>query len=413
MKKLLLIAAICCFAFTAKAYDFSAVYEGKTLYYKILSETRVEVCSESNLATPYISGVVVIPANVTHGSNTYTVVSVGANAFGYCSGLTSITMPNSVKSIGNLAFYKCSGLTSCTLSNALTFIGNGAFMECSVLSAIAIPNSVTFLGESAFSDCTGLTSAVLSNALTNIETTLFFRCSSLVSITIPNSVVTIGERSFSDCSGLTSLSLSNSLTTIEDEAFFGCSGLTSITIPNSITTLGLYCFRNCSGLTSIFLPNSITSFGVRSFAIDNQLTSHLEEITVAWETPFQLLPSMAVFGGHTPSNITLKVPIGSGALYQTAMIWKDFNIEETNVLVFPISSKTAEVILCPNPVKDMLHIQTAQTIEKIAIYDLNGRLLQQIPHYNGAISVADLSTGLYFVRVTTPEGATTLKFTKN
>ena len=35
------------------------------------------------------------------------VTSIGADAFGFCSGLTSVTIPNSVTSIGSDAFYKC------------------------------------------------------------------------------------------------------------------------------------------------------------------------------------------------------------------------------------------------------------------------------------------------------------------
>ncbi|MDY4745265.1 MAG: leucine-rich repeat domain-containing protein, partial [Bacteroidaceae bacterium] len=47
-----------------------------------------------------------------------------------CSGLTSVTIPNSVTSIGIHAFYGCSGLTSVTIPNSVTSIGDFAFSYC-------------------------------------------------------------------------------------------------------------------------------------------------------------------------------------------------------------------------------------------------------------------------------------------
>ena len=77
-------------------------------------------------------------------------------AFGYCSSLTSVTLPNSVTSIGSSVFYNCSKLTSITIPNSITSIGSSAFCFCFDLTSITIPNSVTSIGSSAFSWCESL-----------------------------------------------------------------------------------------------------------------------------------------------------------------------------------------------------------------------------------------------------------------
>ena len=47
--------------------------------------------------------------------------------FSNCTGLTSVTIPNSVTSIGSNAFYGCTSLTSVTIPNSVTSIGESAF----------------------------------------------------------------------------------------------------------------------------------------------------------------------------------------------------------------------------------------------------------------------------------------------
>ena len=157
------------------------------------------------------------------------MTSIGQKAFYGCSGLTSVTIPNSVTSIGEYAFYRCSGLTSIEIPNSVTTIGNYAFYQCSGLTAVTIPNSVTTIGAYAFAGCTG-----------NLT----------VNCNIPSA--SSSYRGAFYTSNFSSVKIGDNVESIGDYAFYGCSGLTSITIPNSVTTIGNYAFSSCSQLTDIY-----------------------------------------------------------------------------------------------------------------------------------------------------------------
>ena len=87
--------------------------------------------------------------------------SIENSAFWACSGLTSVTIPNSVTSISYNAFNDCTGLTSVTIGNSVTEIGSSAFIFCRGLTSVTIPNSVTSIGGFAFEYCRGLTSVTI------------------------------------------------------------------------------------------------------------------------------------------------------------------------------------------------------------------------------------------------------------
>ena len=334
MKKQLLLLAMLLLPLVASAHDIEVQNaDGVTIYYKYINDgTELEVTFRGIINNDYSNeyqGNVVIPEEVTYMNRTRKVMSIGWGAFGSCSGLTSITIPNSVTSIGDFAFSGCSGLTSVTIPNSVTSIGDEAFWYCSGLTSITIGNSVTSIGEWAFSRCSGLTSVTIPNSVTSIGDYAFYKCSGLTSVTIPNSVTSIGDDAFYKCSSLTSITIPNSVTSIGAQAFQYCSGLTSVTIGNSVTSIGNRAFYNCSGLTSVTIPNSVTSIGNRAF----------EEVDIPTvisliENPFTIYGKTSdsrTFSQNTFNNATLYVPKGTIDKYKATKGWKDFLFIEEGV----------------------------------------------------------------------------------
>ena len=248
-----------------------------------------------------------------------TVTSIGARAFSGCVNLTSVTVSKNITSIGEDAFDGCTQITNATMptvaidyipqNNITTVILTGgtkisawAFENCTGLKSVTIPESVTSIGIYAFYGCTGLTEinwnavsvadlSSSSNAFYNAGTagegiTVTFGesvqkipaylfcvddssyCPNIKSVTISDSVTSIGDSAFSGCSKIKTATMptiaidyipKNNITTliltsgtsIGDRAFYGRTGLKSITIPESVASIGIYAFYGCTGLTEI------------------------------------------------------------------------------------------------------------------------------------------------------------------
>ena len=196
--------------------------DGVMIYYLFTNnETELSVSYRGSSHSAYSDdyyGNVEIPEYVNYEGHKYYVTSIGRCAFEGCSGLTSITIPNSVTSIGECAFEDCSGLTSVTIPNSVTSIKGSAFSKCSGLTSVTIPNSVTSLGAGAFGGCSGLTSVAISNSVTDLWGT-FQGCSGLISVTIPNSVKNIWSGTFLNCSCLTSVIIGSGVNYIDSGVF--------------------------------------------------------------------------------------------------------------------------------------------------------------------------------------------------
>ncbi len=292
----LVFALLGAFATSAwgQAYDFTATApSGQTLYYKIVNgEAHVVRPGAGSIYNNYITGSLTIPSTVSNGNTTYAVTALdttnSSGTFYKCTGLTSVTIPNSVTSICKNAFSNCSGLTSITIPNSVTSIGYYAFNSCSNLTSVNYIGTIAQWCNIAFSDPgsnptyythslningSPVTDLIIPDSVTSIGNYAFYNCSSLTSVTIPNSVTSIGDYAFNGCSGLTSVTIPNSVTSIGDYAFNYCTGLTSVSIPNSVTSISAYAFFCCFGLTSVTIPNSVNSIGYYAFNGCSSLTS--------------------------------------------------------------------------------------------------------------------------------------------
>ena len=255
------------------------------------------------------------------------VISIGNAAFGGCTELINIIIPDNIINIGLAAFAECTGLKNITIPDGVQ-IGDLAFAECTGLTSITIPDSVTQFGSSVFEGCVSLTKITgrvdrvlaISNECgsksfeieitgnMNVEANAFAGCTELTGVTIGNEVERLGTGAFQGCTNIskitgradhvlaiskkcgsgafeieitgnrnieasafanrteiTGVTIGNEVTSIATKAFQNCSSLISVTIGNRVTSIGDYAFSHCSGLTSVTIPDRVTTIGSLAF----------------------------------------------------------------------------------------------------------------------------------------------------
>jgi hypothetical protein len=287
------------------------------------------------------------------------VVTIGDDAFSYCSGLTSVDIPNSVTTIGESAFSYCSGLTSVTnlsptpqgipgdvfdgveLSKATLCVPSGsvgAYRAASVWKNFGRIEAIgggggasgttgdcwwTITGEADNYTLTISGSGAMADYGPKDEVPWSSFVDGLKTLVIEEGVSAIGDYAFHACMGLTSAVIPNSVRTIGSSAFDNCRGLTSVVIPNSVATVGSYAFYYCTDLTSLVIGSSVETIGNVAFSNCTRLSS----VTNLRTTP-QNITNNNVFSGVDLREVVLSVPAGSVEAYLSASVWKDFGTIE-------------------------------------------------------------------------------------
>lgn len=212
-------------------------------------------------------------------------------AFQKCEGLTTITIPGSVKKIGNWwgnangqIFNGCSNLKEVILEEGIEEISGRAFDSCSKIKEWKLPKSLKRIGPGAFQStgveefnipenvesiaATFISSSNLSRInvdsnnkyFTSVDGILFDKDSTRLikypenrdgsSYEVPNTVNTIDANAFGSCKNLQTIVIADSVEKIGDSAFYG-SKLKTINLGGGITNINNKPFYGALNLTNI------------------------------------------------------------------------------------------------------------------------------------------------------------------
>ena len=105
---------------------------------------------------------------------------------------------------------------------------------------------------------------------------------------------------------------------------------------------------------------------------------------------------------------TVTIPVGVIEGYDEVITWSFTTVGATaNQVLDP-----NVVVFYPNPVDDVLHIQTNETERRIEIYNLQGTFVMAIEGATQVVDVSRLPAGVYIIKFITGNGISTQRFVK-
>ncbi len=265
------------------AHDF----EVDGIYYNVVGPSQLAVtCRDYDSEGLTYSGNLVIPATVEHDGVSYTVTTIGPDAF-----------------------FKAKRIWSLTIPSTITDIYWDAFME-SFASPIIVSDLETWCRINFHVDC----------SFSQGEPDLIVDSHSLVT----------GQ-------DMVNLVIPPSVTEIHDFTFYNTGSIRNVVIPDHVTKIGKGAFAVCTYLKSVKIGSHVTFIGGHAFDICNvrywgttwydEDINIIDEITCIATVP-PVVENKYTFTMGIYKNTVLRVPAESLDAYRAAEYWNQFvNIE--------------------------------------------------------------------------------------
>lgn len=93
---------------------------------------------------------------------------------------------------------------------------------------------------------------------------------------------------------------------------------------------------------------------------------------------------------------------------------KDSWAEYSEICVLGLVNHIAsQILIYPNPTKDLIYIESNNTINAVKIFDTLGRLVLEQNNPSNQLDICNLSSGLLFVKIKIDNGSLTKKVIKD
>ena len=199
------------------------------------------------------------------------ITDMGTYIFSGCTSLQKVHIPERRKNITEGTFQNCTSLQSIELPDGLQYIRKYAF-QGSGLTEITIPDSVIEIEDSAFRECADLSKVTLGERVKTLGQYTFYKCPVLSGIALPDSLTTMGIYCFAECDKLAAVTFGTGLTKVPSYAFNLCQSLKKIELPYRLQTVYANAFTNCTSLTEVTIPRNTSSIAFNAFSYPTKMT---------------------------------------------------------------------------------------------------------------------------------------------
>ena len=298
--------------------------------------------------------------------------------------IKQINIPKSLRKFGRSSFSNCHWLSTnpLVIPEGVTSIPPQCFINCQCFKELVLPSTLNTIKELAFYN-TRVEKVNFPEGLEHIKAAAFYGCD-LIEAILPGTLKELSDGTFSMCPKLKEIKIAEGITKIPFDFVSYCQSLEKVNIPKSVTVIEDDAFSFCS-LDSIVFPATIEYIGKGAFKDLKKLKkiySMSPMPPVCYYDPMVNFGDES-FGGSTPSDIPVYVPIGSGEKYREAFGWNYFtNIIETDK--FPtgiVSPKMGKNEQCKVYGRDgKLFIEfpnTPASPVRYSVYSIGGTMIEQ------------------------------------